>query len=235
MLAVAFAFLCTAPPARATLEIALQEAGVNGGAITVVASTATDFSSVSTTTTYGDFTVTIFGGSSTNAATKSSLLSSTVSIVNNNAAKETLQLWVSQNNYTLPAGTPLAVESGLGATVNLGTVTLTGIFQAWADKNNNLMGTADFTNGPQNAAQTGSTLDTGSANGSFSRTGMYSVTSMANFVMSGGGNVNFADHVNLAPPVTVPAPAGVLLALTGLPVLGIGGWLRRRKTERQTA
>ncbi len=27
----------------------------------------------------------------------------------------------------------------------------------------------------------------------------------------------------------VPAPAAVVLALTGLPVLGIGGWIRRRR------
>jgi len=31
--------------------------------------------------------------------------------------------------------------------------------------------------------------------------------------------------------VAVPAPAGLILALTGLPVLGFGGWLRRRRTK----
>src|SRR5260370_26842748 len=54
--------------AHASFQIALQEAGVNGGAITMVSSGA-DFTSASFTGTYGDFTVSIFGGTSDNGAT----------------------------------------------------------------------------------------------------------------------------------------------------------------------
>jgi len=32
-----------------------------------------------------------------------------------------------------------------------------------------------------------------------------------------------------ANPVATPAPAGVVLALAGLPILGMGAWLRRRR------
>jgi len=210
--------------ASATLALYLQE---DGGAITQVA-TAADFTSVSFNSTFSDFTVNILGGSSDNGATLSDLLSSTTSVKNNTGATHTLSMWVSQTNYNLPAGTPLSVESGLGGTVDTGTLTLTGIFQAYADKNNGLRGTTDFTNGSQNATANGNPFDTGSAFGSFNRTGLYSLTSVANFKLSGGGQANFSSQVHVTP---VPEPSSVVLALSSLPLLGIGTWLRRRKAN----
>jgi len=88
--------------AHAALQIALQQAGVNGGAITVVG-TAADFSSVAFTGSYGSFTVTIFGGSSQNGASLSDLLGSNTRITNDTGLSQTLNLYVTQNNYTLPA------------------------------------------------------------------------------------------------------------------------------------
>src|SRR5262245_29699120 len=80
-LAVA-AILGAPAQAHAALNIYLQEAGVNGGNITLVGSAA-DFTAASFTGTYGDFTVTLFGGASHNGATLSDLLSSTVDVTNN--------------------------------------------------------------------------------------------------------------------------------------------------------
>jgi hypothetical protein len=220
--------LGTPQSARASLNIYLQE---DAGPISLVG-TAADFTSVSFTGTFGDFSVTIQGASSLNSAPLSNLLNSTNSVVNNSTATHTLHVWASQNNYTLPAGTPLSVESGLGGSVNNPTVTLTNIFQAYADKNNNLLGTpapgaaiTDFTNGPQTALQTGTTFDTGSAVGSFTRTGNYSLTSEANIQLTGGGSIGFQSHVNVRP---VPEPS--TMALAGLGALGLIGYgLRRRK------
>lgn len=226
------ALLLATNSSRADLEIALQEAGVNGGAITVVA-TGADFSAASFTGAYGDFSVKVFGGSSDNGATLSDLLQSTTSVTNTNATSAaTLHLYVSQTNYTLPTGANLSVESGLGGSVNQGTVGLTGIFQAYASNSNTLFDTTQFTNGLQTATQTGTTFDTGSAFGTFARTSaMYSLTTEVNFTLSAGGQANYSSHENL----TAPAPAGVVLALTGLPFLGIGTWLRRRKAEVQNS
>ena len=87
-----------------------------------------------------------------------------------------------------------------------------------------------FTNGPQNDTQLGSTFDTGSAVGSFNRTSTnspYSLTSVANLTLSGNGVVNYSDHVNVT--YTAPAPAGLVLALAGLPVFGLGAYIRRRR------
>ena len=202
---------------------------MNAGAVTMVSSAA-DFASASFTGTYGDFTVTVFSGASDNGATLSDLLSSTTSVTNSNlltSGAHTLMLWVSQTNYSLPVGPKLNVESGLGGAMNLGTtVGLTGIFQAYADKNNILNGTTDFTNGPQTAIQTGNTFDTGSASGLFTRIATaYSLTSVVNFDLNGGGKGNFSDHINVTP---TPAPAGVVLVLTAIPFLGIGAWMGLR-------
>jgi hypothetical protein len=220
--------------ARADLEIALQEAGFDGGdgvGVRHVVATAASFTAATFSGTYGDFKVTVVSGSSDNGATLSDLLSSDTLVTNNSSTEKTLKLWVTQTDYSLPAGSPLTVESSLGGSVNTGSIKLTGIFQAYADKNNHLFGTTDFTNGLQNASKKGSTFQTGSAIGHFTRNpGHYSLTSVTVFDLSGKGKANYSSQVNVDP---APAPAGVVLALSALPFLGIGTWLRRRKVKVQ--
>src|SRR5262245_23021568 len=217
--------------ARATFQLALQQAGVNAGAITVVATTS-DFNPVgiSFSGTYGDFSVSVQGGSSTNAAALSSLLSSTTNVTNSNlltGGTHTLSLWVTQTNYNLPVGSQLNVESGMGGSINNGTLGLTGIFQAFADTNNGAF-TNSFTNGLQNASATGSTYDTGSANGVFNRGNpSYSLTSVANFTVSAGGVSNYSNHVNVTAVPTVPEPISMVAWAFGLVGLGGSSLVRR--------
>jgi|SRR5579864_7124478 len=228
---VGAAFLAAPTPARADLEIALQE---DAGPFTVVA-TGTSFTSTSFTGTFGDFTVTILGGSSGNGALLSDLLSSTTLVTNNDGAGHILHLFVTQDGYTLPIGPKLKVESGLGGSLQgTTTATLTDIFQAYAATNNALFGTGDFTNGPQNASQNVTTFDTGSATGVFTRgAGDFSLTTVANLELSPGGTLNYSDHENVTN--AVPEPSGVVLALNGLAFLGMGVWLQRRKAKVQNS
>jgi hypothetical protein len=185
-----------------SLTLSLQEAGVNGGVPTVVAA-APDFTAASFTGTYGDFGVTIDAGSSDNGAAQSDLLSSTNRITNlSSTSTLTLKLTVFQDGYTLPAGSPVNVESGQGGSVNTGTLSLSNIFQAFASSTNNT--TFDFTNGPQTATQTGSTFQTGSATGVFSRAaGPYALSSTVTITLTPGGTINFSSHVNVTPSTPV--------------------------------
>ena len=128
---------------------------------------------------------------------------------------------ITETDYNLPTGSQLRVESGMGGSVNVGTLGLTGIFQAYANANNALPGLVnplatlnDFTNGPQTATQNGSTFDTGSAIGNFSRTNpLYSVSSLTHLVLGANAQINFANHVNLT---AVPEPISLSLLGTGL-------------------
>jgi hypothetical protein len=221
-------------PAHADLNIYLQE---DGGAIVLVG-TASSFTSVAFSGTFGptgiggtDFRVTLDGASSDNSSPESDLLSSDNSILNISGATHTLHVWASENNYTMPTGSPLIIESSLGGSVNVPTLTLSNIFQAYADRNNNLLGTpfpgpaiTDFTNGTQTAIPNGTAFDTGSATGLFTRTGNYSLTTVANIRLTAGGHVNFSAHEN----AIVPEPS--TMAIAGLGALGLIGYgLRRRR------
>jgi hypothetical protein len=225
--------------ARADIEIALSEDGFdagNGVGVRKVVATGASFSlgGAVFSGTFGDFTISNSSGTSdngTNGGNLSDVLTSTTSVQNNHlvsAGTHTLHVYVTQDGYSLPIGALLSVESGLGGSVNSPTLTLTNIFQAFADKNNNLFGMADFQNAAQTASQTGSTFDTGSRTGLFSRTNpLYSLTTEANITLTDGGKANYSSHENVT---AVPAPAGLVLVASGMPALALG-WLRRRKVK----
>jgi len=219
-------------PASALFKMYLQE---DGGAITEVATTGTDFSGLQigfpVASIFGDFSISSATATSVNS-TVSNLLSNSLSVTNTAGSTHTLVVYAVQTNYTLPVGTKLNVESGLGGTLNAGTVGLSPIFQAFASSTNanGALAANDYTNGPQSAALNVTTFDTGSASGVFTRSGNYSLTSKVTLQLGGGSQVQFTDHINVT---ATPAPAGVMLALAGLPVMSAGAWLRRRKSKAQ--
>lgn len=211
---------------RAGFALALIE---DGGSPTTVA-TGPDFTALGFTGTYGNFTITLLGAASNNGGILSNLLGSNVSIVNNGSGSHTLQIFLIQTNYTLPVGAPLNVASQMGGTVFTGTLGFTGIFQAAASSTNDF--TADFTNGPQNGTPSGGSFQTGTVNGLFNRTGgpnsPYALMSLVTLDVSGGGSVNYSNSVTVT---AVPAPAGLVLALSGVPIFGLRTLIRRRRTR----
>jgi hypothetical protein len=215
--------LCGAavPSARGSMILGLQEAGVNGGAITTVTS-APSLTNASFSGTYGDFTVNFFGGVASQSPSSSQLLDSTTQVVNNSGTSKVLHMYVSSQDYTLPAGTTLNVQSGAGGTYIQGLGGLT--FTAFADKNNALLGTSDYSNGLQIAVPptgSGTTFDTGEAFGVFTRTANpYSLTTQTDVTLAGGASLNYSTHEVLM----VPEPAGMALA-----IIGLGGWMTRAR------
>jgi len=211
--------------AQASLEIWAKE---DGGAASLLASAA-DFTSASFSGNFGDFALTITAGSSHNTAGLSDLLSSTNDIRYTTSATGThsITILVTQSNYTLPVGAPvLKMESGMGGSFQ-GSYNASNVFQAFFDKNNNLLGMADQTNGPQFGVPTASTFDTGSASSIVNRLGTpFSLTSQQTFTLAPGTTIGFQSHINVTP---TPVPAGVVLAGMGIAVVGGMNFLRRRK------
>jgi len=58
----------------------------------------------------------------------------------------------------------------------------------------------------------------------FNKTGSYSLYTVVTVTFTGAGSVSFNEITGVT-----PVPAGLVLALTGIPVLGLGTWFRRRR------
>ncbi len=234
VMAVAIGLGVLGSPPRASADFVLALAQ-DGGPITVVA-TGPSFGPVVASGTFGDYTYTFFSAVATDSALDSNLLSSTTQIQSLTAAPHTLSLYVSNQDYLLPADTLLTVRSGLGGTYGstpgfIGAAT----FQMWADAGNGLLNTSGtFTNGLQvanPASGNATSFDTGAdPTGIFTRlAGLpYSVTDVTSITTSGLGNVNYSNHVRLS-AAAVPEPGLLLIGLMGVSGLGLYIGLRRKR------
>jgi len=175
------------------------------------------------------------------------LATTAITIRNTSVGPQTLVLTLSASDYTFPIGTPLqffSSASGTASNVSIGANAM--VFQAWADDNNLLYGgtvlapsAGAVTTGPQVSGSVtvgaGQTLaipfTPGTNSVPFPGSQPFSITQQITFVLGAGANVTF----NGQSVVSVPAPAGLMLAVAALPCLGLGFFRRRQKAKAQPA
>jgi len=227
--------LGTASPARADLLVQLQETGVNGGAFTTVIDVPSGTSgNAASPLVYGDFTITQLSAGSNSPGTSSlaQLLSANLNIQNTGSATATLNIRISDVNFSLPGsnGSNLILTSHVGGSADNGGIgtpnsadSLT--FQSYADNSNTQFGTSGATPGAQTPNLSSGSYSSDASTAFARTTNLYSVTETFQIKLVSGDEIGFSARTNLA----VPAPASMMAAFTAVPFLGLGAWLRRRK------
>jgi hypothetical protein len=143
---------------------------------------------------------------------------------------------VTDTGYSAPTGASLLTSetssTGLsGANATQATVT----FQSWASNSNTEFAMTGITGGPQGPFVNtnfggpnppATVASTGTLAPPYSLTSRFTVS---NVNIPAGGSVQLTGTATTTAVSAVPAPAGVLLVMAGLPVLGGFSWLRRRK------
>jgi len=155
----------------------------------------------------------------------------------------TIKIELNYNNYVLPVGTPLLANNAASATfTNSPSTNGQATFQAWGSTANSSSFETGTTAGQMSVGSpvgtaTGLVLGPTPNSFLFTNTGSYSLSQTLSLKLDGGttGPGTAAGQVQGTTTVTVPAPAGLVLALTGLPVLGGFGWLRRRNSAALAA
>jgi len=150
------------------------------------------------------------------------------SIRNNSGSAQTITITVTsgggahEEGFSAPQSPPpLNLLSTASGTPGSGA-TVTGTFKSWGDASD-----VEFGHGKAapviNINATVSYANTTTT--SFSPNTMYSLTDEAVYTITGGKSTDASGQTDIFP---TPAPAGLVLSLTGLPLFGLGVWLRRR-------
>jgi hypothetical protein len=223
VLAVAIAFLCTAKAVRADLIVTVQEDSGSTQTFSAAGSPSSPggvFGGTFQAST-PDYTITFLGGQEIQAAPNSELLSSVTSIQETGSGTHTLYITVTGTGFSSPVTPPpVAIASHIGGTLNVGSETTPVTFQSIVPGASLPLQTPTVTGGSYNSNASGLTSNLSAP---------FSIEETINVTLTNTGDVfNFSSSTDLTP---TPAPAGIVLALSGLPFLAIGTWVRRRKAK----
>jgi len=222
------ALLGGAPPARADFTVTLHEANANAKDLVITDNSAKDFDpavgSINFSGTFGDFKIqSDFATSTSQDPTSPAELTINQFSLENLSATGPAVLTITVSD-TFSNGSPgglVEVESQL-STTSLTKAGDTVAFQSFLNGVGNgqvSLGTAPSgTSGVKN----GLALGLGDS---------YTLSNVTTVSLSPGGKILSTGTTTVATGTTtvVPAPAGAVLALSALPLLAVGHWLRRRK------
>jgi len=153
------------------------------------------------------------------------------------AGNHTVELKLVYDGYTLPVGSPLIVTTSGSANFGDSAAGDKATGQAWADAGNTNAFNTGTTAGVQTATSPGLTangvvMNPNPASFMIGRSGAYSLKQDVAINLT--ADANTTGQANLLTTVqAVPAPNSAILALAGVPMIGLFGWLRRRKVNGQ--
>jgi hypothetical protein len=233
---------------RADFQIMISEDGVSLASPGVLSDGGTG--SISYSGMAGDFSIAFTYTTNSPGADSFGFFSTdSLRITNRSVAEHTLTIAVSSSGFNTPLGGPLTLVNSISGTVTRGT--LEGNYTSYADRTGTLFGTSDLATAtlsfvattvqgfvdpdlaanqppPTNTFSTSQDTTTGtSLIYGFGSDGTYSVTSIGNFDLYAGSSVTVSELSG----VHAPAPPGLVLALSGIPVLGLGSWFRARRKQ----
>ncbi len=217
-LLAAVAVMAMPPPARADFTLTLHEQGYSD--VVIHDNGAGDTSSQTGLITYsgnfGSFLITAeIGSSNSTAGSQPAYLTiNQFSMQNYSSGTGVLQITLQDTGFTAPNPGPVFMQTQLSTTSVLATGSSVSIQSAL----NGTAGTAITL--PTDPSGTSVTDQMTIGTSPYTLSNVTTVTLVAGGVLQSTGSTT----------VATPAPGGLMLALTGLPVLGLGlGWRRLRK------
>jgi hypothetical protein len=224
----------TPPPARADFQLRIYEDLGSGNVATATPLLTLSDTSGSGVIQYsgnvGDFNLAFTYATTNSPGGDTGIVTvSNTRITNRTGAAHEITIAVSSQGFTSPSGANLTLENSSSGTVQRGTVT--GDFTSFVDRQNGLFGVSDLSSsaftysgvaGTDSASFAGTTF-----NGYLPELGpVYSITNVGDYNFSGGASVTLTGGLS---EVHAPAPPGLVLALSGVPLLSVGYWFRRRR------
>ncbi len=185
-----------------------------------------------------DFSITMTSSFTVQNPSLTTLNTQLQASLNPGAGTHTIELKLAYTDYTLPNGNPKDVSSAGSATFSDATAGNTATGQAWADATDSSTFNTGATAGQQIAINPTTTVGT--------NLGVVLNPNPAQFQFVGTtfslkqdltlkltSDLNTSGQVQLITTVASPAPAGLVLAFTAAPFLGLGAWIRRRRQPKQ--